>query len=77
MSSKTLFIATDWSAEEAGRVLRFLDDLKDSIWETYGEDIVAECERQFALPLDDGCSADERSAREELHNDPFNDEIPF
>ena len=37
---KTLKITTHWTPEEAECIYQFLDDLKQALWQCYGEDIV-------------------------------------
>ena len=37
---KTLKITTHWTPEEADCIDQFLDDLKQALWQCYGEDIV-------------------------------------
>jgi hypothetical protein len=37
---KILKITTHWSAEEAECIYQLLDELKDAIWQSYGEDIL-------------------------------------
>ena len=37
---KTLKITMHWTPEEADCIYQFLDDLKQALWQCYGEDIV-------------------------------------
>ena len=37
---KILKITTHWSAEEAEGIYQLLNDFKDAIWQSYGEDIL-------------------------------------
>ncbi|MDR4517957.1 MAG: hypothetical protein MRK00_11295 [Nitrosomonas sp.] len=37
---KTLKITTYWSTEEAEGIYLLLDELKEAIWQSYGEDIL-------------------------------------
>lgn len=62
MSLKITRLRTHWSADEAHLVISFLDELRDMLWETYGDKIVAMYadmakhdleERQTELPFDD------------------------
>lgn len=62
MSLSITRLATHWSADEAYTVIAFLDELRDQLWETYGEQINemfhAEVERriddrQTEMPFDD------------------------
>lgn len=62
---KILRITTHWTPEEADCVYQFLDELKEAIWEHYGEDIV-----QLYKTLQD----EQQAGHEECD---FNDEIPF
>ena len=41
MSWKVMRVNTWWSAEEACTALAFLDELRDQIWHTHGEQITA------------------------------------
>lgn len=62
MNWKVTRINTWWSAEEASNVLSFLDELRDQLWETHGDQISAlrlaeldsqvDDERQAELKLD-------------------------
>lgn len=40
MSMKLTKITTHWSAADAHMMISFLDELKDALWDTYGEDII-------------------------------------
>ncbi len=62
---KILRITTHWSAEDAEYVYQLLDDFKDAIWQSYGEDIL-EMHRIRQL---------EKQAGDTLED--FNDEMPF
>jgi hypothetical protein len=62
---KILKITTHWSAEEAEGIYQLLDEFKDAIWQSYGEDIL-EMHKTMQLEKQD---SDE-------HED-FNDETPF
>ncbi|WP_404357097.1 hypothetical protein [Methylotuvimicrobium sp. KM1] len=62
---KILRITTHWTPEEADCVYQFLDDLKEAIWQCYGEDIL---DLYKTIP-------DEQQAGPEESD--FNDEIPF
>jgi len=63
MSMNTTRLVTFWSAGQAHDVIEFLDILRDELWETYGEKIIAmrleaeQCdpmrEDQYALPFED------------------------
>lgn len=64
MTMKTTRLTTYWTADEADTVVAFLDELRDSLWESYGEKItemrrnaVTRTERdthQAELLFDDG-----------------------
>jgi hypothetical protein len=62
---KILRITTHWSAEEAEYVYQLLDEFKEAIWQSYGEDIL---EMHKIRQL-------EKQASDELED--FNDETPF
>lgn len=62
MSMSVTRLTTHWSAEEAYTVIAFLDELRDQLWETYGDRInemfLAEVkhrtdDRQCEIPFDD------------------------
>jgi hypothetical protein len=59
-------IKTHWTTEEASVVMEFLDELRDTLWTIYGEDIIA-------MHQTDLISEVEENPRES----EFNDEIPF
>jgi len=62
---KILKITTHWSAEEAEGIYQLLDEFKDEIWKSYGEDILELHETMRFEKQDD-----------DEHED-FNDETPF
>lgn len=62
---KTLKVTTHWSVEEAEGIYRLLDEFKDALWQSYGEDIL---EMYKTMQL-------EKQASDE-HED-FNDELSF
>ena len=41
MPMKITRLTTHWTADEADTVLAFLDELRDTLWECYGEQIIA------------------------------------
>ena len=63
MSMNTTRLVTYWNAGEAHDVIEFLDILRDQLWETYGDRIIAmrleaeeqrtEHEEQIRLALDE------------------------
>jgi hypothetical protein len=63
MNWKVTRINTWWSAEEASNVLSFLDELRDQLWETHGDQITAQ--RLAELDAQD---IDERQAQLKLDN---------
>jgi uncharacterized protein YktA (UPF0223 family) len=63
MNWKVTRINTWWSAEEASNVLSFLDELRDQLWETHGDQITAQ--RLAELDAQD---VDERQAQLKLDN---------
>ena len=62
---KLLRITTHWSAEEAECIYQLLGELKDAIWQSYGEDIL---EMHKAMQL-------EKQDSDELED--FNNEPPL
>lgn len=62
---KILKITTHWTPEEADCIYRFLDDVKEALWQQYGDDIV----HMYKI------LHDEQQAEHEPCD--FNDEIPF
>ncbi|RLA41830.1 MAG: hypothetical protein DRR42_24190 [Gammaproteobacteria bacterium] len=40
MSMNITRLATYWTVDEADTVITLLDDLRDSLWETYGDQII-------------------------------------
>jgi len=62
MSLSFSHLPTHWNADEADTVIAFLDQLRDALWATYGDEIIAmrqaadaayRDDRQIALALDD------------------------
>lgn len=37
---KLSYLKTHWTPEEAHTILSFLDDVRDTLWRTYGSDMV-------------------------------------
>ena len=60
---RILKITTHWTPEEADCIYQFLDDFKEVLWQSYGEDIV-----QMHKTIHDGQQAgnEERSFDDEL-----------
>ncbi len=46
-------IKTHWTAEEAYQTLIFLDELRESIWQNYGNDIIEYCQDSYSLDTDE------------------------
>ncbi len=46
MSMKVTKLTTYWDADDAYSIISFLDELRDQLWATYGDEII---ERQQAL----------------------------
>jgi hypothetical protein len=67
MSMKITRLTTYWTADEADAVLSLLDDLRDRLWDTYGDQIIAL--RRNATPHCD-CNTDQTEL-------PFDDDIAF
>lgn len=40
MAMKITRLTTHWTADEADTVMAFLDELRDTLWECYGEQII-------------------------------------
>lgn len=40
MTMKLMQLKTHWNAEDAYAVISFLDELRDLLWATYGDDII-------------------------------------
>ncbi len=55
MSMKITRLPTWWTAEEADTVVAFLDDLRDSLLDQYGEQIIA-----MRMADDTGCDDEQR-----------------
>jgi hypothetical protein len=62
---RVLKITTHWTPEEADCIYQFLDDFKEVLWQSYGENIV-----QMHKTIHD----EQQAGNEES---TFNDEIPF
>ena len=55
MAMKITRLTTYWTAEDADTVMAFLDELRDTLWECYGEQIIDM--RQNALARTEGDTA--------------------
>ena len=56
-----------WTAEQALAIYDFLDDLRERVWDRYGEQITERMRLEY----------EEQQRRTQLELFPFNDEIPF
>jgi len=56
-----------WTAEQALAVYDFLDELRDRVWDRYGEQITERMRFEY----------EDQQKRAQLELFPFNDEIPF
>ena len=56
-----------WTAEQALAVYDFLDELRDGVWDRYGEQITERMRFEY----------EQQQQRAQLELFPFNDEIPF
>ena len=66
---KILKITTHWTPEEAACIYQFLDEFKDALWQSYGEDIVQMYKAIY----------DEEQANYQANHEAtmLDDEIPF
>lgn len=67
MSMNTTRLVTYWNAGEAHDVIEFLDILRDQLWETYGDQIIA-------MRLE---AEEQRTEHEEQIRLAFDEEEPF
>jgi hypothetical protein len=67
MSMNITRLTTYWTVDEADTVITLLDDLRDSLWETYGDQIIEL--RRNAMT-----SVESNTDQAEL---PFEDDINF
>ena len=56
-----------WTAEQALAVYEFLDELRERVWDRYGEQITARMRLEY----------EEQQRHAQLELLPFNDKIPF
>lgn len=66
MTMRFTQIKTHWCAEEASAVIEFLDELRDMLWATYGEEIIAMHQADAEIEINDS-----------QWDSEFDDEIPF
>jgi len=67
MTMKLSQLKTHWNADDAHTVITFLDELRDVIWATYGDDIVE--------MLQDATSC--HAPSNEPDDPELNDDLPF
>jgi len=67
MSMKITRLTTYWTVDEADVVLSLLDELRDRLWDTYGDQIIA-LRRNATSRCD--CNTDQAEL-------PFDDDIAF
>lgn len=53
MTMRFTQIKTHWRAEEASTVIEFLGDLRDMLWDVYGEEIIAMYKADAEIEIDD------------------------
>lgn len=66
MSMTVIKITTHWEAEEAHSVIEFLDQLREVLWQHYGEEVTQ-------MICEDSCHVD----HECQHDLPFDDPLDF
>ena len=66
MTMNTIRLRTYWNADDAHLVISFLDELRDLLWESYGDEIIAMHQ-----------SLAEDAARNNGQTDLFDDKIEF
>ena len=66
MTMKTLRLRTYWDADDAHLVISFLDELRDLLWDSYGDEIIATHQN-----LADAAAQNDRQT------DLFDDKIEF
>ena len=65
---KLSYLKTHWTPEEAHTILTFLDDVRDVLWRTYGDEIVEHYQQQYS-PV--------QQQNEKAFTDWEDDNIPF
>lgn len=48
-----MHLKSHWSPEDAHSMLSLLDELRDAIWQAYGDEIIEHCRQQQSKPPDD------------------------
>lgn len=66
MAMKAIPLRTYWDADDAHLVISFLDELRDLLWESYGDEIVA-LHQKLA----------EEAAQNDCQTDLFDDKVEF
>ena len=51
---KTMLLNTHYTPEEAYSILMLLDELRDTLWQNYRDDIIEYCHHQQTEDVDDG-----------------------
>lgn len=74
MSMKITKLTTYWSADQAYDILSLLDELRDALWETYGDDIV---EIEIARIRQSSQNEDTLASDYECEDDFYLEDIPF
>lgn len=66
MSMKITRLTTYWSPAQACEMLELLDDLRDQLWETYGEQII-----EYRMHECSATTIDEHQQHLDLGDEPF------
>jgi len=48
-----MHLKTHWTPQDAHTMLTLLDELRDAIWEVYGNDIMAYCRQEHLQSIDE------------------------
>ena len=48
-----MHLKSHWSPEDAHTMLSLLDELRDAIWQAYGDDIMAHCRQEQSHSTDE------------------------
>ena len=48
-----MHLKSHWSPEDAHTILSLLDELRDAIWQAYGDDIMAYCRKEHLHSTDE------------------------
>lgn len=52
MSMKLSQLRTYWTADDAHLIISFLDELKDTLWATYGDEIIEQSQEEYGSNID-------------------------